>query len=355
MEFVDLSRYMAVSNPRILPLSELRVMKPVWMTQELQLAPEQDNISYAQSLASQGVTVVPILRQPFSKLYIDRISFPRRVLVEMTSRCNFLCRMCPRHGLKRPQMDMPSELYKQVVDEIDSYGVEGLWLYHLGEPLLHPEFAEILGHVGTKKNLGVIWTSTNGYYLNEDNINLILASGIWWLNFSAHSITKEVYETICPPGNFETVHANLERFYALKGTVNLPRKPYLHCQMIEQETTKYEVDAFINKHYKRAEVVSISLLEYVGMPNNKFGFVQRKRKPLSSCTRVSRNTCLIFSNGDVTLCDAAYNAEICLGNINKQSLYDIWNGEERKRILKLNAEGRMDEIDFCCTCTDYDI
>ena len=97
------------------------------------------------------------------------------------------------------------------------------------------------------------------------------------------------------------------------------------------------------------------MLEYINLPNNAFGLQQRERKPLTSCLRVSRNDCFICSNGDVTLCDAAYNGEIYLGNIHKQTLHEIWNGELRNKILNLNEQGRMFEIDFCRNCTDYDI
>lgn len=355
MEFVDLSRYVAIKQPLIPPFRELRNMKPVWMNQELQLVDEPGNIAYAKSLAEEAVAVAPIRRRPPLRSYVERNTFPRRILFEMTSNCNFLCRMCPQQSLKRPRMDMPGELYKKVIDEIDSHGIEGIWLHHLGEPLLHPEFREIIRHIGTKENLGVIWLSTNGRYFAEENIRLVLSSNIDYINFSAHAVTEETYNTVVPPGNFEIVQANLEKFYELKGITDLPRKPFLHCQMIEQETTKHEVDAFIKRHYKRAEIVSINMLEYVNLPNNRFGFSQRERKPLTSCTRVSRYDCFIFSNGHVTLCDAAYNAEIYLGNIHEQSLYDIWNGENRKKILELNEQGRMSEIEFCRSCTDYDI
>jgi hypothetical protein len=51
-------------------------------------------------------------------------------------------------------MDMDKELYKKVIDEIDHHGIEGLWLYHLRESLLHSDFEEILEHLSTKQNLG---------------------------------------------------------------------------------------------------------------------------------------------------------------------------------------------------------
>ena len=101
MEFVDLSRYLEVKEPRILPFSELRQMKMVWLTSDLQLLNEEYNLRYANSLAEDGVTVVPVRKkEPFIK-YIDRDDFPRRVLLEMTSRCNFNCRMCPQQKIGR--------------------------------------------------------------------------------------------------------------------------------------------------------------------------------------------------------------------------------------------------------------
>lgn len=355
MEFVDLSRYMTLEKGVVSPFSELRKISPVWMTQELQIVDEPGNIAYAGDLARDSFAVVPIRRQPPFSKYLDRETFPRRILFEMTSRCNFLCRMCPQQNLKRPRMDMAGELYRRVIDEIDSNGIEGIWLYHLGESLLHPEFRENLKHISAKKNLGVIWMSTNGRYFDELNIRAVLESNIDYVNFSAHATTEATYDTVAPPGNFKFVQENLQRFYEIKGTENLPRKPFLHCQMIEQETTRHEVDAFIGLHYRKAEIVSVNMLEYVNMPNNAYGLRQRERKPLSSCTRVSRNDCFICSNGHVTLCDAAYNGELYLGDVNTQTLYEIWNSEKRKRILDLNRAGKMNEIEFCQQCTDYDI
>jgi radical SAM protein with 4Fe4S-binding SPASM domain len=355
MEFVDLSRYLAVQGTHLSPFERLRAMDPVWMTQDLELADVGGNIDYARSLAARGLGVAPIRRMPPSANFIDRQTFPRRVILEMTSRCNFLCRMCPQQNLKRPRMDMPGDVYRRVIDEIDSYGIEGLWLYHLGESLLHPEFRENIRHISGKRNLGVIWMSTNGQYFNEENIRCVLASNVDFINFSMHAVTEETYRTVAPEGDFQTVRDNLETFYRLKTGVGRSSKPFLHCQMIEQRTTRFEVDAFIAEHYRRADIVSVNMLEYVNLPNNEYGFRQRDRKPLTSCLRVSRNDCFICSNGHVTLCDAAYNGELYLGNINENSVHRIWNGEERKCILERNRSGRMGEIGFCQKCTDYDI
>lgn len=344
-----------VNNGRILPFAELRQVRPLWMTQDLQISPEKDNLAYADELADRGLDVVPIRKRPLSATYQDRPDFPRRVIFEMTSRCNFFCRMCPQHNLKRPRVDMLGKRYRSVIDEIDKHGIEGLWLYHLGESLLHPEFEDNIRHLTTKKNLGVIWMSTNGRLFTEKYIRLVLDSKIDFINFSAHAVTEKTYDTVAPPGNFSFVQENLRTLYRLKGIGRKPKRPFLHVQMIEQETTKHEIDAFIEEHHDKAEIISVNMLEYVNLPNNAFGTEQRQRSKLKSCLRVTRNDCFICSNGEVTLCDAAYNGEISLGNVHEQSLHDIWSGKRRMEILSLNEAGRMGEVEFCRSCTDYDI
>lgn len=354
MELADLNKYFKIDKPVVLPFEELKGINPLILNNDLTLYENDENTANARSLVQKGLGLVPVRRrQPVSE-YEDRSIFPRRLIFEMTSRCNYSCRMCPQQNLKRPRIDIPGELYRKVIDEVDKYGIEGLWTYHLGESLLHPEFCKNLEHLNKKKNLGTIWMSTNGSLFNEDIIKCVLNSNIDFVNFSAHSVTKETYGTVAPIEQFEAVQKNLEKFYELKGTSSI-KKPFLRCQMIDQETTRHEIDPFLKRHYSRADIVSINLLEYVSLPNNSFGLKQRERKPLRSCLRVTRNDCFICSNGDVTLCDAAYNGEILLGNIYEESLYDIWNGERHKNILELNKSGRMSEIEFCQKCTDYDI
>ena len=347
-----------MDNPRVRPISELREMEPLLVDQNLDLLDTPENLDRARNLAREGWQVVRIEKRSPQSAYLDRTDFPRRVILELTSKCNFLCRMCPQNGLKRPRMHMDKGVCFKVLDELAGHGIEGLWLYHLGESILHPDFREIVEYMSAKENLGLVWLSTNGQAFSEQHIQTVLNSRIDFLNYSLHALTEEVYKTVAPHGDFDKVRGNLEKFWErkalLKGNLG-PQKPYLHLQMIEQETTHGQVNGFIRKYFQKAEIVSVNMLEYVNLPNNSYGQQQRERKPLTNCRRVDRGDCFIMSNGDVTLCDVAVNAEIKLGNVAQDSLYDIWNGKVRTRLLKLSREGRMAENEFCAKCTDYDI
>jgi len=357
MELIDLSKYFPVAEPRLPSFQEMKRMRKVWLTHDLRLVDEGDNVEYAGSLARKGIAAAPISRKPPVSQFLTRDAFPRRVILEMTSRCNFRCTMCPQHDLERPRMDMPGALFRRTVDELDVHGIEGLWIYHLGEAILHPEFKENIAHLGSKKNIGAIWMSTNGQKFTEDIATAVLASRIDYINFSAHAITEETYRKVAPQGDYATVQGNLERLYAMKDSAGRRgKRPFVHTQMIEQEATKHEIDGFILKHYKNADITSVNMLEYSNLPNNGYGRgTTRVRRELTSCPRITRNSAFILSNGEVTPCDATYNGEITYGNVMRNTLAEIWADAERLRVAGLNAAGKMHTIDHCARCPDHDI
>ena len=59
----------------------------------------------------------------------------------------------------------------------------------------------------------------------------------------------------------------------------------------------------------------------------------------------------IKSNGEVAMCTEDYNNEIILGDIKKDSLIDIWNGEKYTNFRKTHFDKKTG--DSCNMCTDH--
>lgn len=354
MEYFDLSKRLEMAAPKVPSFQYLRGMKPLWVTQDLEIWREEENWAYAQELAANNKRVVKVQRKLPQRNFTSRLHFPRRINFEMTSRCNYMCRMCPRPHMVRKKMDMPKDLYQRVLDEIDDFGLEDFYMYQFGESMMHQDFDELLDHINSKNNLGNIWLSTNGELLDAKKGDLLLNSNVHFLNFSLNSVSKAAYEVICPKGNYEKVRKNLKSFVAAKREKKR-KKPYIRLQMIEQEFNKGEVDEFINGYYDSADILSVSVLEFVDLKENKYAYEQRERKKLTSCTRVLKNDAYIFSNGVVTLCHDDYEGKFNLGNVYENRLEEIWNGERRKKILDINAAGELATIEPCNLCGDYDL
>jgi radical SAM protein with 4Fe4S-binding SPASM domain len=58
----------------------------------------------------------------------------------------------------------------------------------------------------------------------------------------------------------------------------------------------------------------------------------------------------VFWNGDVTLCCEDIDGDWILGNLNEQSITEIWNSEKLLAIKKIHKEKRFSEFPFCYMC-----
>jgi len=352
MEFIKTNKYLNGNFNKPIDFNELKTLEKIKVNQKLELLPEKSNLDLLNKYTEMGLKIVPIRR--FSdRDWSERTDFPNRVLLEMTSRCNMNCRMCPRHDLKRPLIDFDKNLYFKAIDELDERGVEGVWLYHLGESILHKNWKEIVNYVCSKKNLGIIWFSTNGLAFDEDCINFILNSKITFLNYSLHGTNEKTYSYVSKKEYYKDVRDHLELF--LRKKKELGRGPIAHIQMIDQEGTRSNINEFLETFYSTGEIVSINTLEYVNLPNNQYGLKRQRPMEVRTCKRMFRGDCFIVSNGDVQPCDATYNSEILLGNVKEKSVYEIWNSEARKSMLELNNKGEIYKIDHCKKCTDFDL
>ncbi|HBH45831.1 MAG TPA: hypothetical protein DDX47_00475 [Candidatus Jacksonbacteria bacterium] len=352
MEFIKTDKYAKGNFNKPIDFDEIKTLKQIKVNQKLDLLPDAENLALLHQYAEKGLKVVPI-RRFSARNWTQRTDFPNRILLEITSVCNMKCRMCPRHNLQRPLINMDKNLCFKVIDQLDQRGAEGIWLFHLGESILHPDWQEIVNYAGAKQNIEMLWFSTNGLAFNEKCIDFVLNSPITFLNYSLHGTNKETYSYVSKKEYYQTVRNNIELF--LKKKKRLGRGPVVHIQMIDQEGTHSNINEFFETFYQSGEIVSINTLEYANLPNNQYGLLRQRPPIVKTCTRISRGDCFIVSNGDVQPCDACYNSEILLGNVNEKTVSEIWNSETRKRMLKLNKEGAMHKIPHCKKCTDYDL
>ena len=59
----------------------------------------------------------------------------------------------------------------------------------------------------------------------------------------------------------------------------------------------------------------------------------------------------IHANGDVSACCLDWSGKLNLGNIHRETLQEIWSGENLARLRRLHLEGRRSEIPICASCS----
>jgi MoaA/NifB/PqqE/SkfB family radical SAM enzyme len=101
-------------------------------------------------------------------------------------RCNLACKYCNEFDdFSKP---IPLETMKQRIDDLARLGTSIVTLSG-GEPLLHPELDEIIGHM--RKYPIIAGMITNGYLLTEDRIKRLNRAGLDHLQISIDNVMPD--------------------------------------------------------------------------------------------------------------------------------------------------------------------
>ena len=106
----------------------------------------------------------------------------KKAYIEITNRCNLRCSFCP--GTKRaPRMMTPAE-FDLVLERLTGQ-VEYVYLHVMGEPLSHPQLAELLSLAAARERKVCI--TTNGTLLARQTEALLAAPTLHKVSVSLHS------------------------------------------------------------------------------------------------------------------------------------------------------------------------
>ncbi len=130
--------------------------------------------------------------------------YPTTVSIEPTTSCNLRCPECPSglRSFSRPTGMLDPEQYKTMIALLGDH-LTYLHLYFQGEPYLHPQFLELVKAADQKRIFTA--TSTNAHYLNTENVDKTLHSGLKQLIVSVDGISQEIYEDYRIGGNLQKV------------------------------------------------------------------------------------------------------------------------------------------------------
>ena len=67
-----------------------------------------------------------------------------KYMLELTSRCNLRCGMCPMDALTRPFEDAPWDMVEDVARQMKSLNLKMRYLHEMGEPFLYKRLPEAI-------------------------------------------------------------------------------------------------------------------------------------------------------------------------------------------------------------------
>ncbi len=297
---------------------------------------------------------------------------PTNVHVALSNRCNLSCVMCPYHS---PQITPlhTSDFFKkahfmdrEVFREIAKFCGENqifLQFGQLDEPLLHPhfiEFLEIAKSFDVPLNL-----TTNGTLLNEKIARSLAESSIKNIIFSLDAIDRESYAAIRGYDYDETL-SNIERLISILKQ-NKKEVELGVCFILQGENPLSKSKEFLE--YWISKVKRVKFHQLTQYERNADGILVSKNQGTFRDEKVARYPCSIpwktlFITADmkVTFCCtsmAAYATSGCagggayIGDLQKESLREIWMGERMRLLRKELMENTFDVFKVCERCHNW--
>lgn len=262
--------------------------------------------------------------------------------IETHNICNLKCTMCPYPITKREPHQMSMQLFKDIVDDAVSFGINNFCLSHYNEPLLDSLLFDRIDYIKSK-GMRVGFYS-NATLLNKYNIEQIIISRVDYINFSMDGYSKEVYEQIRIGATFEIVKQNILNLISRKNTLNRP-VPVISVGMTVQEFNVNELEQF-QQYWK--DLCNVGFWE---ADNRKLTNVTQKRNTRAyPCGLLCGGGLSVMSNGKIPLCCRDYDGDYLLGDLNHQTVNDVWNSKMLQSYKSMHYKGHGDVISICKNC-----
>lgn len=267
--------------------------------------------------------------------------FPESILLEPTNACNLRCRMCPAYGegveKSREIGFIKKNIWMNMIDELGSWPARvSLDIHGAGEPLLHPEFFDIISHAKDRNNITAGFLC-NATLLDREKAEAVIELSVDWVCFSVDGAEKEIFEYYRKGAVLENVEENIRYLLSLRKD----GKPNISFNMVSHKEANIEM--FIDKWAGRVDSLVISTKR----PVNREGNIRLNL--LKPCPSLYRQL-VIGWPGKTGLCCEDFWGDYITGKFPAESLYEIWHGRALKRARRLHEAGQQDRLGLCRTC-----
>ncbi len=277
--------------------------------------------------------------------------FPKIIQIETSSYCNMTCLGCPQKDITRKKGFMDLELFKKIVDEISNYNAR-VWLHYMGEPLMHPQIFELVKYATDK--LPYCGMATNGILLSPDTIEKVLDSGLFRFEISIDTLDPELANRLRPGGNPEMILNNALEYFRRKYERG-QKLPVTSINYRRLKKTQEDTDEFA-AYWKKILKIPDFILSF---PFEKWGG-HESSEHATYTVPPERKACLklwnkinILSDGSLVTCDAMFDGQVVMGDLNTTSIKEIWDSPDYYERRQKQNEGRYDELKICDVCDSW--
>lgn len=275
--------------------------------------------------------------------------FPIHLDIETTGVCNLRCPFCgtttSTWGPDDPGY-LKLDLFHRIIDEGVAEGLCSAKLSFRGEPMLHPQLADMVTYA-KQKGVMDVYFNTNATLLTEAAVHRFIDAGLDRISISFEGIEKETYELNRVGAKYERVVENIRQLRKVRDARGLGY-PKIRIQSVMLPELK---DAF--REYKEFWEPWVDEICYVDARREGPNDDHRGLRAQWACPFLWQRMTILW---DGTLLPCLMHGVtdfslLALGNVRDSSIKTLWQSERAARYRALHQAGRAHELEACDRCS----
>ncbi len=290
------------------------------------------------------------------------LATPLIVSVDPSSACNFQCRFCPTgdrqlmRQIGRWQGVLSLDLFEKLIADLAEFEqpLKVLRLYKDGEPLLNKRLPEMISLARHANCAGKIDTTTNASLLTPELATRLVDAGLDRINISIDGLSDQQYwEFTQTKVRFEEVVANVKFFYENRGRCEVAVKTMGEFLDDEEKASRFfetfgNISDRIFVEYTSPCWPGFDVEKYTGV-DIQLGIFGNPIGDVEVCPYIFYSLA-INADGTVSLCSADWERTLVIGDLRKESLRSIWDGDVLRQHQLAHLGGHRADNDTCAAC-----
>lgn len=314
-----------------------------------------------------------------------QLNLPKSINLELTNYCNLQCDFCLNHkpGFREKGF-ISDDIFMKLISEISTDTL--ITLCGIGEPTLHKNFIRYLEELNRKDN--PVFLVTNGQDLSDAIINSILTSNIKKVTISLDYFSAYEYKKN-KNGDLKNVITTIEKLIqgrkeyqnkslilqinmlAQRGNENqiaeaigyfnniLDDSDFLYSRSIkdlagqvnvnyiENYDPWYSLAKFKNSLSKKVDIKKYKVEDWID-----FLEIQQPLKQRLVCRHPFLYSMILW-DGRVVACCIDFNAQLVMGSLRENSIFEIWNGKQYKEFRESMLKLDFNDKKLCAYCDEW--
>ncbi|MBU0994022.1 MAG: radical SAM protein [Proteobacteria bacterium] len=268
---------------------------------------------------------------------------PTHLALETTAHCNGKCTFCPSPHMRRKRGVMTPNLFRRIIEDARQIGtIQFITHGGMGEPLLDSHIADRISY--EKKQLDtIVQLHTNGSLLTGDRAYALFKAGLDILSISVNAFSAESHRVITGL-DFHTVLDHVRQATTIRNTIGAKtriRATIVNCELISQK----EIRLFRQYWSERVDEVAV---------HRKKNWANLKAPPSPLRKLPCKWIWYMLSvhwDGSVSKCHEDYEENTLLGNLNNNSILEIFNHPALTKIRSQFCESQLPTLPGCQGCS----